>query len=120
MVKGNLIKRKLKTDLQRYVFKAIPQGFSSTTALLHAIKPKVLSLNVCSKAAQCWLCFLYNPIYLFTKYPFSPVLHPLSNRVGIATQILDCTQKHAKQGTMAILRPKVPRVWYQDAFSERF
>ncbi len=29
MVKVNLIKRKLKNDLQRYVFKAIPQGFSS-------------------------------------------------------------------------------------------
>ena len=32
MVKEDLIKRKLNTDLQRYVFKAIPQGFSSTKA----------------------------------------------------------------------------------------
>jgi hypothetical protein len=32
MVKEDLIKRKLKTDFQRYVFKAIPQGFSSTKA----------------------------------------------------------------------------------------
>jgi hypothetical protein len=36
MGKENLIKRKLKTDLQRYVFKAIPQGFSSTNAIANA------------------------------------------------------------------------------------
>ena len=36
MVKENLIKRKLKTDLQRYLFKAIPQGFSSTNAIANA------------------------------------------------------------------------------------
>jgi len=35
MVKEDLIKRKLKTDFQRYVFKAIPQGFSSTQAKLY-------------------------------------------------------------------------------------
>ena len=35
MVKENLIKRKLKTDLQRYLFKAIPQGFSSTSGIKH-------------------------------------------------------------------------------------
>jgi hypothetical protein len=33
MVKENQIERKLKTDFQRYVFKAIPQGFSSTHAI---------------------------------------------------------------------------------------
>jgi hypothetical protein len=33
MVKEDLIKRKLNIDLQRYVFKAIPQGFSSINAL---------------------------------------------------------------------------------------
>ena len=33
MVKENLIKRKLKTDLQWYLFKAIPQGFSSTNGI---------------------------------------------------------------------------------------
>jgi hypothetical protein len=36
MVKKNLIKRKLKTDLQRYVFNAIPQGFSSINAITNA------------------------------------------------------------------------------------
>jgi hypothetical protein len=36
MVKENQIKRKLKTDLQRSVFKAIPQGFSSTNAIANA------------------------------------------------------------------------------------
>jgi hypothetical protein len=36
MVKENQIKRKLKTDLQRSVFKAIPQGFSSTKAIAKA------------------------------------------------------------------------------------
>jgi hypothetical protein len=36
MVKENPIKRKLKTDLQRSVFKAIPQGFSSTNAIANA------------------------------------------------------------------------------------
>jgi hypothetical protein len=36
MVKEDLIKRKLNTDLQRYVFKAIPQGFSSTNAIANA------------------------------------------------------------------------------------
>jgi hypothetical protein len=35
MVKEDLIKRKLKTDLQRYVFKAIPHGFSSTSSIKH-------------------------------------------------------------------------------------
>jgi hypothetical protein len=39
MVKEDLIKRKLKTDFQRYVFKAIPQGFSSTNALANAGMP---------------------------------------------------------------------------------
>jgi hypothetical protein len=33
MVQENPIKRKLKTDFPRYVFKAIPQGFSSTNAI---------------------------------------------------------------------------------------
>jgi hypothetical protein len=36
MVQENPIKRKLKTDFQRYVFKAIPQGFSSTNAIANA------------------------------------------------------------------------------------
>jgi hypothetical protein len=36
MVKENLIKRKLKTDFQMYVFKAIPQGFSSINAIANA------------------------------------------------------------------------------------
>jgi hypothetical protein len=36
MMKENPIKRKLKTDFQRYVFKAIPQGFSSTNAIANA------------------------------------------------------------------------------------
>ena len=31
-----MIKRKLKTDLQRYLLKAIPQGFSSTNAIANA------------------------------------------------------------------------------------
>jgi hypothetical protein len=36
MVKENPIKRKLKTDLQRFVFKAIPQGFSSINNITNA------------------------------------------------------------------------------------
>jgi hypothetical protein len=36
MVKENPIKRKLKTGLRRHVFKAIPQGFSSTKAIANA------------------------------------------------------------------------------------
>jgi hypothetical protein len=36
MEKENPIKGKLKTDLQRFVFKAIPQGFSSTTCIRNA------------------------------------------------------------------------------------
>jgi hypothetical protein len=36
MVKENQIEPKLKTDFQRYVFKAIPQGYSSTNAIANA------------------------------------------------------------------------------------
>jgi hypothetical protein len=39
-VKEDLIKRKLNTDFQRYVFKAIPQGFSSTDCIIKLINEK--------------------------------------------------------------------------------
>jgi hypothetical protein len=48
MGKENLIKRKLKIDFQKYGFKAIPQGFSSTnlqnqTIVFHS--PAIAKIN---------------------------------------------------------------------------
>ena len=36
MVKENLIKRKMKTIMEECLYRAIPQGFSSTNAITNA------------------------------------------------------------------------------------
>jgi hypothetical protein len=73
MVKENPIKRKLKADLQRYVFKAIPQGFSST-------------LHTNSEGKLTSITFEY-------KLPNGTVINPASMLTNVMVQCTD-SQMH--------------------------
>ena len=74
MVKEDLMQRKLNTDLQRYVFKAIPQGFSSTNDITNAglrERRNIWNLYI----HLCWLTISNNLVpHLSYRRPLAHIL----------------------------------------------